>query len=94
MMTIRHSASLAAAIILVSGMAEAEVTLTVLIDNNPETISSMEAVTAAYTAANPDVTFDIEQRTGRKATTSSRPGSPRARWRTSSTTTPDPSSRP
>jgi raffinose/stachyose/melibiose transport system substrate-binding protein len=64
MITIRHSASLAAAIILVSGMAEAEVTLSVLIDNNPETISSMEAVTAAYTAANPDVTFDIEQRTG------------------------------
>ena len=64
MKTLRYSASLAAAIILTSGMAQAEVTLSVLIDNNPETISSMEAVTAAYTAANPDVTFDIEQRSG------------------------------
>jgi raffinose/stachyose/melibiose transport system substrate-binding protein len=64
MMTIRYSAGLAAAILLVSGMAQAEVTLTVLIDNNPETVSSMEAVTAAYSAANPGVSFDIEQRTG------------------------------
>lgn len=64
MKTLRYSTALAAAIILTSGMANAEVTLTILIDNNPETITSMEAVTAAYTAANPDVTFDIEQRTG------------------------------
>ena len=64
MKTIRHSASLAAAIILTSSMAQAEVTLSVLIDNNPETIASMEALTAAYTEANPDVTFDIEQRAG------------------------------
>lgn len=61
----RYSAALAAAVALVSGAAQAEVMLTVLIDNNPETISSMEAVTAAYSAANPDVTFDIEQRAGR-----------------------------
>lgn len=59
-----YSAALATALALAAGAAEAQVTLSVLIDNNPETISSMEAVTAAYTAANPDVTFDIEQRTG------------------------------
>ncbi len=64
MKTLRYSAALATAIAITSGMAQAEVTLSVLIDNNPETISSMEAVTAAYTAANPDVTFDIEQRPG------------------------------
>jgi raffinose/stachyose/melibiose transport system substrate-binding protein len=64
MKTLRYSTALAAAIILTSGMANAEVKLSVLIDNNPETISSMEALTAAYTAANPDVTFDIEQRAG------------------------------
>ncbi len=59
-----HSAALASAIVLLGGMAQAEVTLSVLIDNNPETIAAMEALTAAYTAANPDVTFDIEQRAG------------------------------
>jgi raffinose/stachyose/melibiose transport system substrate-binding protein len=64
MKTFKYSAALLAAIAVTSGMASAEVTLSVLIDNNPETISSMEALTAAYTAANPDVTFDIEQRTG------------------------------
>ena len=64
MKTFRHSAALATAIAFTAGMAQAEVTLSVLIDNNPETVASMEAVTAAYTAANPDVTFDIEQRNG------------------------------
>jgi raffinose/stachyose/melibiose transport system substrate-binding protein len=59
-----HSAALASAILLIGGMAQAEVTLSVLIDNNPETVAAMEALTAAYTEANPDVTFDIEQRTG------------------------------
>lgn len=58
------SAALLSAFTLVAGLAQAETTLTVLIDNNAETISMMEALTAAYTAANPDVTFDIEQRTG------------------------------
>jgi len=59
-----HSAALASAILLIGGIAQAEVTLSVLIDNNPETVAAMEALTAAYTEANPDVTFDIEQRTG------------------------------
>ncbi len=64
MKTLRYSAVLATAIALTAGLAHAEVTLSVLIDNNPETIASMDALTAAYTAANPDVTFDIEQRLG------------------------------
>ncbi|MCX7671973.1 MAG: extracellular solute-binding protein, partial [Anaerolineae bacterium] len=64
MKTFRHSAALATAIAFAAGMAQAEVTLSVLIDNNPETVASMEALTAAYSAANPDVTFDIEQRAG------------------------------
>lgn len=64
MNSFRHSTALATAIIVMAGMAQAEVTLTVLIDNNPETVAYMDALTAAYTAANPDVTFDIEQRTG------------------------------
>ena len=58
------SAALLSAFSLVAGLAHAEVTLSVLIDNNAETISSMAALTAAYTAAHPDVTFDIEQRPG------------------------------
>lgn len=59
-----HSAALATAIALLGGLAHAETTLSLLIDNNPETIAFAEALTAAYSAANPDVTFDIEQRTG------------------------------
>jgi raffinose/stachyose/melibiose transport system substrate-binding protein len=59
-----HSTALAGAMAMVAGLAQAEVTLSVLIDNNPETIAMMDALTAAYTAANPDVTFEIEQRVG------------------------------
>ncbi len=58
------STAFLSAFALVSGMAQAETTLSILIDNNPETIASMDAVTAAYTAAHPDVTFEIEQRAG------------------------------
>lgn len=58
------SAALLSAFIVASGMAQAETTLSVLIDNNPETVAAFDALTAAYTAANPDITFDIEQRAG------------------------------
>ncbi len=64
MKTFNYSASLAAAIILTSGMAQAETTLNLLLDGNADTISMMEALTTAYTAANPDVTFEIENRPG------------------------------
>ena len=58
------SAALFSAFVMVSGLAQADTVLSVLIDNNPETIASMDALTKAYTAAHPDVTFDIEQRPG------------------------------
>ena len=58
------SAAFLTAFATVAGMAQAEVTLSVLIDSNAETVSMMEALTTAYTAAHPDVTFDIEQRAG------------------------------
>ena len=58
------SAAFLSAFTLVAGLAQAETTLSVLIDTNAETVAMMEALTAAYTAANPDVTFDIEQRAG------------------------------
>lgn len=64
MKTLRYSAALTAAIILTSGMAHAETTLSLLLDGNADTIAQMEALTAAYTAANPDVTFEIENRPG------------------------------
>lgn len=64
MKTLRYSAALAAAITLTSGMAQAETTLNLLLDGNADTIAMMEALTAAYTAANPDVTFEIENRPG------------------------------
>lgn len=64
MKTLRYSVCLAAAITLTSGMAQAEVTLNLLLDGNADTIAQMEALTAAYTAANPDVTFEVENRPG------------------------------
>jgi raffinose/stachyose/melibiose transport system substrate-binding protein len=64
MKTLRYSAVMAAAIVWTSGMAQAEVTLSVTIDGNQDTINMMDALTAAYTAANPDVTFEVENRPG------------------------------
>lgn len=49
---------------LAASVAYADVTLSVLIDTNPETIASFDAVSKAYMAKHPDVTFDVEQRTG------------------------------
>nr|WP_321458562.1 extracellular solute-binding protein [uncultured Cohaesibacter sp.] len=45
------------------GMDAQAVTLSVLIDNNPDMVKTTEVLTAGYTKANPDVTFDIELRT-------------------------------
>ena len=48
-----------------AALAEAMADKTVIaIAHRLSTIAAMEALTAAYTAANPDVTFDIEQRAG------------------------------
>lgn len=58
------SAALLSAIMLTAGLAQAETNLSVLLDGNQDTINMMEALTAAYTAANPDVTFDLENRPG------------------------------
>lgn len=54
----------AAALSLASGVAHSEVTLSVLIDNNVESIAAFEAASEAYMEKNPDVTFDVEQRPG------------------------------
>ena len=65
-MTLRFKTRLATASVLalLAGSAYAEVTLSLLVDNTPSTVASAEALAAAYTAANPDVTFDIETRPG------------------------------
>jgi raffinose/stachyose/melibiose transport system substrate-binding protein len=55
---------LATAMVFAGGCATAETTISLLVDNSPETVGWTDAVTAAYTAANPDVTFEIELRTG------------------------------
>ncbi|MCZ7497291.1 extracellular solute-binding protein [Agrobacterium tumefaciens] len=39
-------------------------TISVLVDSNAESVNSMQALTDAYTAAHPDVVFDIETRPG------------------------------
>lgn len=44
--------------------AQDAVELSVLVDNSPASIAQVEALTQAYTAANPSVTFDIEIRPG------------------------------
>ena len=64
MTKLTHSFALASAIALLAGMADAEVQLSILLDGNAETIAAMEALTAAYTTAHPDVTFEIENRPG------------------------------
>lgn len=64
MTKLTHSFALASAIALLAGMAQAEVQLSITLDGNAETNAAMEALTAAYTAAHPDVTFEIENRPG------------------------------
>lgn len=64
MKTLRHSAALATAIAFAAGMAQAEVTLQVTTDGNADTVVMIDALTKAYTAAHPDVTFEIENRPG------------------------------
>lgn len=64
-MRMKKCSILAAAMIsLASGVAHADVTLSVLIDNNPESIASFDAVSKAYMEKHPDVAFDVEQRAG------------------------------
>ena len=58
------SAALLAAFTLVAGLAQAQTVLSITLDGNAETIAAMDALTAAYTAAHPDVTFEIENRPG------------------------------
>ena len=58
------SAALLAAFTLVAGLAQAQTVLSITLDGNAETIAAMDALTAAYTAAHPDVTFEIESRPG------------------------------
>ena len=53
----------ALALILSAGFAQAQ-ELTILIDNNAPSVGAFQALTAAYTAQNPGVTFDIELRPG------------------------------
>jgi raffinose/stachyose/melibiose transport system substrate-binding protein len=63
-MRLYPSAALLAAFTLVSGMAEAGTVLSITTDGNAETVAAMNALTAAYTAAHPDITFEIENRPG------------------------------
>ena len=58
------SAALLAAFTLAAGLAQADTVLQVTTDGNQDTINMMDALTAAYTAAHPDVTFEVENRPG------------------------------
>ncbi len=63
-MKLLPSAALLAAFTLVAGLAQAQTVLSVTTDGNAETVAAIDALTAAYTAAHPDVTFEIENRPG------------------------------
>jgi raffinose/stachyose/melibiose transport system substrate-binding protein len=47
-----------------SGVPEEEVTLSILVDNAPANVATVEALGAAFTEQNPNVTFNVEQRPG------------------------------
>lgn len=53
----------ACALVALAGNASAQ-ELSMLVGSNPDTVAIAEALTAAYTEQNPDVTFDIEIRPG------------------------------
>ena len=61
--TLMTTVAAAALSVGTAAMAE-EVTLSMLIDSSADTVASTDALTAAYTAKHPDVTFEIEQRPG------------------------------
>ncbi|MGV1766663.1 ABC transporter substrate-binding protein [Rhizobium rhizogenes] len=50
--------------VLAASVAHADVKLSIVIDTNPETSASFDALSKAYTAKHPDVSFDVEQRVG------------------------------
>lgn len=57
----KHLTTTAIGLVCVAGAAAAQ-ELTVLVDNNPVNVAAFEAMTEAYTAQNPDVTFTIDVR--------------------------------
>ena len=61
-MKLLSSTALFTAFTLLAGAAHADVTLSVLIDNSPETVAAMDALTSAYSEKHPDISFDVEVR--------------------------------
>jgi raffinose/stachyose/melibiose transport system substrate-binding protein len=57
-------AALVTALAMAAGFAHACATLSVLTDNSPASVGAIRALTEAYAAANPGVTFDVDQRPG------------------------------
>ena len=62
-MTNRFTTTTAIVLTLSAGAAQAQ-ELTFLTDSSADTVAVTEALTAAYTELNPDVTFSIETRPG------------------------------
>jgi raffinose/stachyose/melibiose transport system substrate-binding protein len=63
-MTFRYSMPLAVLLAFGAGNAWADVTLSFLIDNNPDTVAAANALVDAYKKIAPDVTIEIEERPG------------------------------
>ncbi len=59
-----YLASTALIALIVTAPAHAEVTLSFLVDNSPDTVAAAEALVEAYQQKAPDVTIEIEQRPG------------------------------
>ena len=57
----KHLTTTALGLLLAAGTVSAA-ELTVLVDSNPVNVAAFEALTAAYTAQNPDITFSIDVR--------------------------------
>jgi raffinose/stachyose/melibiose transport system substrate-binding protein len=62
--TFRYSIPLAALLAFGAGNAWADVTLSFLIDNNPDTVAAANALVEAYKKVAPDVTIEVEERPG------------------------------
>ncbi len=69
-MTLRMKARLTVAtaltVLLISGTAFAETSLSFLVDNNADSVAAAEALAAAYSKKNPEVTVEVEAAPGRR----------------------------
>jgi raffinose/stachyose/melibiose transport system substrate-binding protein len=62
--TLMSGTALSLVLMVVAGGARADVTLSMLIDNNPDSVAQTDALVAAFEKKNPDISIEVEQRPG------------------------------